>query len=150
MKKALLLLLISLFGIAGYAQTNSDKIDLDNIKFLYTRLKSYKIDTKTELVWEYTYQDSTEIQLKKLSEVFEKGELKIGEITKSKKSNKIFLLTVSEVKEYSKPEELNERVRHLNEVAMIYHIMTPYASIGAEKQSTDGGIGSYKKVGKQK
>jgi hypothetical protein len=153
MKKVLLLALISFQGIMNYAQTAREKkaeqTDLDNIKRFYTRLKSNKIDTKTELVWEYTYEDSTEIQLKKLSETFEKGNLKIVEIIPSKKSNKIYLLKVSEVKKYSDPVSLNERVKHLNEVALVHHIMTPYAAIGAEKPEKEEGIGTYKKIGKE-
>lgn len=154
MKKLLIFLVISSFGIAGYAQTDREKkaakTDLDNIKRFYTRLKSYKIDTKTELVWEYTYEDSTEIQLQKLAEAFEKGGLKNEGITASSKSNKIYQLKVSEIKKYSNPEALNERVKHLNEVAVVYKIMSPYAILGAVKPEKEGGIGTYKKVGKQK
>ncbi len=154
MKKLLVLILISIIGGVGYAQTarekKADKIDLDNIKRLFGRLKDYKIDTKTKLLWTYTYEDSTEIQLKKLSDAFEKGDLKFVEIVPSKETKKTFLLSVSEVKKYSKPEDVHERVKHLNEVAMVYNIMTPYASIGAEKQKTEEDIGTYKKVGKQK
>ena len=161
MKKTLLIVLISIVGIAGYAQTPAEKAeiarqkkaaetDLNNIKRLYDRLKGYKIDTKTELLWEYTYEDSTETQLKNLAQTLEKEGLKAGEITPSKSAKKTFTLALTEVKKYAKPEELNERVNHLNEIALGYHITTPYASIGAEKQKAEGGIGTYKKVGKQK
>ncbi|MGQ0828007.1 MAG: hypothetical protein ACT4ON_06395 [Bacteroidota bacterium] len=150
MKKIFLLILISSFGMMSYAQTKSDKIDLDNIKRFYDRLKNYKIDTKTELVWEYTYEDTTQIQLQKLGETFEKGGLKIVEIAPTKRSPKIYYLKVSELKKYPKPENLNERVKSLNEVALVHKIMSPYAAMGAEKPQKEGGIGTYKKVGKQK
>ena len=91
-------------------EKKAEQTDLDNIKRLYTRLKGYDIDTKTELVWEYTYEDSTETQLKKLAETFEKGGLKFVEIVPSKKPKKTYTLKVNEVKKYAKPELLNERV----------------------------------------
>jgi hypothetical protein len=153
MKKVLLFLFVSFFGIAGYAQTAREKkaakTDLDNIKRFYDRLKSSKIDTKTALVWEYTYQDSTEIQLQKLSEAFEKGGMKTEGITLSPKPNnkiKIYELKMSEVKKYSSPEAFNERVNHLNEVAQVYKILNPYATFGAQKPEKTEEIGTYKKV----
>lgn len=154
MKKALLILFISALGITVYAQTaaekKAEKIDLDNIKRFYTRLKDYKIDVKTELVWQYTYEDSIETRLKGLAETFEKGGMVAKEIVPSKKSDKIYMLTVTEVKKYTSPTVLHERVKHLNEVAQVHKLFMPYAAIGAEKPEKQEDIGKYKKVGKQK
>jgi len=150
MKKLFLLVFVSSLGMMSYSQTKAERIDLDNIKRFYDRLKNYKIDTKTELVWEYTYEDTTQIQLQKLGETFEKGGLKIVEIAPTKRSPKIYYLKVSEIKKYPKPEDLNKRIKSLNEVALVHNIMSPYAAMGAEKPSKEEGIGTYKKVGRQK
>ena len=150
MKKTLLIIFISIIGMNVYAQSAREKkaaqTDLDNIKRLYSRLKEYKIDTKTELLWVYTYEDTTQTRLEQLSQAFEKGDMKTVEISPSKKP-KTFFLKVSEVKKYANPEALNTRVKHLNEVASVYQITNPYAAIGAEKQEKEEEIGSYKKVG---
>ncbi|MBA3704818.1 MAG: hypothetical protein H0W84_02635 [Bacteroidetes bacterium] len=151
MKKIILIIFSLMIGMNGYAQSAREKkaaqTDLDNIKRLYDRLKEYKIDTKIELLWVYTYEDTTQTRLEQLSQAFEKGDMKTVEIGPSKKSNKKFFLKVSEVKKYTKPEALNERVKHLNEVASVYQILTPYAAITAEKQEKEAEIGKYKKVG---
>ena len=150
MKKLLFLLFIYSFNIVGHAQTARDKkaakTDLDNIKRFYARLKENKIDTKTELVWEYTYEDSTETQLKKLGQAFEMGGMKIEGIELTKKPKKTYQMKVSEVKKYSNPEAFNDRVNHLNEVAQVYKITNPYAVFGAVKPEKEGGIGEYKKI----
>ncbi len=150
MKKTLLIFFILSFVQSAFSQTKSEQVDLNNIKRFYTRLKTLDIDTKQELLWEYTYGDTSELTLTKVSKVMEKENLKTVELKKSSQTPNKYTLTVSEVKKYKNPELLNERVKYLNSIANIFRITDRDAIISAERQKKEMNIDSYKKVGKEK
>lgn len=144
--KSILTLFAAGFIAGGYAQTNSDKIDLKNVKYFYSRLKDSGINTKDSLVWEYSYGDTSQAKLKSLGLTFEKEGLKTVEIKKAKYEPKKYLLTVSEIKQYT-PEALNDRMHYLNNIAHTNNIMQSDAAFSAEipKKETEN-IKSYKPV----
>jgi len=150
MKKTLFALFIFFSVANSFSQTKAEQVDLNNIKRFYTRLNSMKIDTKEELLWEYTYSDTSETTLTKLGKVLEKENLKIGELKKVAPPSKKYTLTVSEVKKYKTPELFNERVGYLNSIANIFKITDNDALFSAERQKKETNIDSYKKVGKEK
>lgn len=150
MKKTLFIFFIFFSVATSFAQTKAEQVDLNNIKRFYTRLKTLNIDTKQELLWEYTYSDTSETTLSKVGKVLEKENLKIVELKKSTQSPNKYILTVSEVKKYKTPELLNERVNYLNSIANIFKITDRDAIISAERQKKEMNIDSYKKIGKEK
>ena len=150
MKKTLLIFFILSFVQSAFSQTKSEQVDLNNIKRFYTRLKTLDIYKKQELLWEYTYGDTSELTLTKVSKVMEKENLKTVELKKSSQTPNKYTLTVSEVKKYKNPELLNERVKYLNSIANIFRITDRDAIISAERQKKEMNIDSYKKVGKEK
>ena len=131
MKKNILILFAVFIAAASYSQTNSDKIDLKNVKYFYSRLKDSGINTKDELAWEYTYGDTSQTKLKVLGEILEKEGLKTVEIKKAKYDPKKYVLMVSEIKQYT-PEALNDRMHYLNNIARTNNIMQSDAAFSAE------------------
>ncbi|OFY83082.1 MAG: hypothetical protein A3F72_19000 [Bacteroidetes bacterium RIFCSPLOWO2_12_FULL_35_15] len=150
MKKTLFIFFIFFSVSTSFAQTKAEQVDLNNIKRFYTRLKTLNIDTKQELLWEYTYSDTSETTLSKVGRVFEKENLKTVELKKSTQYPNKYILTVSEIKKYKTPELLNERVKYLNSIANIFKITDRDAIISAERQKKEMNIDSYKKIGKEK
>lgn len=150
MKKILFIFFGFFSVLTGFSQTKAEQVDLNNIKRFYARLKTLDIDTKQELLWEYTYSDTSETTLSKVGKVLEKENLKIVELKKSSQSPNKYTLTVSEIKKYKSPELLNERVKYLNSIANIFKITDREAIISAERQKKEMNIDSYKKVGKEK
>jgi hypothetical protein len=140
---------LTVIGTAEFAQSKSDQIDLKNVKNFYSRLKDYKIDTKGELVWEYTYGDTSQMKLNSLAVLMEKEGLQKVDIKKAKYEPKKYLLIVSEIKQYS-PEALNDRMHYLNQIAKNNNIMDDLAIFSAEtpKKETEN-IKSYKPIGER-
>ncbi len=150
MKKNIFILLASLIGISGFAQKSREErdkqTDINNIKRFFERLKNEKISTKKELLWSYTYFDTTEVTLKKLASDLEKESLVVAEVQKSKKDKTKYQLTVSEIKKYT-VETLYERVHSLNEIAKGYKITNEDAVIGAETVPKDEeALKTYKRI----
>lgn len=150
MKKTLFIFFISFSIPACFSQTKAEQVDLNNIKRFYARLKTLNIDTKQELLWEYSYGDTSETTLTKVGKVLEKENLTIVELKKTSPSSNKYTLTVSEVKKYKSPELLNERVSYLNSIANIFKLTDRDAIISAERQKKEINIDSYKKIGKEK
>ncbi len=146
-KKSMLCLFALLAFSSVFAQKNSkaEQVDLNNIKNFYKRLKVYKINTDEELVWKYTYGDTSETRLKNLGVIFEKENLKTVEIKQRETIEKSYFLVVSEIKKYN-PEELNTRVNYLNDIARVYKTLNYTATIGAENIKKQEDLNTYKKV----
>lgn len=145
--KQLLFISLFIFSLNTFAQPQSkaDKIELNNIKNFFSRLKSIDINTKEELLWTYTYMDTAETNLKRLADIFVRENLKVEGIEKSEKLTNRYLLHVSEVKKYT-PEDLQKRMKILNQLADLYGIMYPDAQFAAENIKKSKEIKSYKKV----
>jgi hypothetical protein len=144
-KHTFIVLFIVFTAFSGFSQTNSDKIDLKNVKYFYSRLKENKINTKDELVWEYTYGDTSQTKLKALGEVLEKEGLKVAEIKKAKYEPKKYIIMLYEIKQYA-PEALNDRMHYLNKIAKANNIMESDALFNAERPEIHENIKSYKPV----
>ena len=72
MKRIIVLLSVFMISISAFAQKRSKagEVDINNIKRYYERIKDYGINPKEELLWTYTYSDTSEANLNKISEIF--------------------------------------------------------------------------------
>jgi hypothetical protein len=148
MKQLFLAVILTFVGATLSAQSKQDEVDLKHIKQFYARLKENKLDTKKELIWFFNYSDTSQTKLAALATLLESEGLIKEDLKKSKYEQKKYVLTVSEIKQYS-PEALNERMHHLNDIAKQNNIMDYLAVYNADRPTKEAGLDKYKPVGKK-
>ena len=147
MKKILLLVLISITGVSfAQKKMTDEERDLSYAKRVFDAMKTNKVEPKDELLWKFTYGDTSKTALTKIGKTLEKENLTMGEVVKSTKDPKKYTITLTEVKKYKTPQALSERIKYLNDIVHIFKIVDEEATVGAEKQAKTEDIKSYKKV----
>jgi len=142
-----------MFVISGSVFSQNKKQEEESLKYVknfYDKLERIKLDASKELLWKYTYSDTSLTTLTKLSKVLEKEQLKVMYLDKSKTEKGVYELTVFEKKIYKNAKLLNERVMYLNSVAKILNIEGDEATLGASKPDKTEYIGDYQPVQKNK